>query len=496
MRYKITYRLIGYFSAVLLLFSASVGLLFGIQFTYHSAQIYENELKDQASAIAGTLASFLQREPDCSIEGKVRGFGSYLRFIDDITTSEVWLVDEQAHTIELSTANYSLSYEKLPSGAEDLIRQVFEGNIVSGRAFSSLLDAPSITVGVPVCDENGNVIAAFLLHSPVKEFMDTQRHSIMILVVCILFALIFASALSVLLARHFITPLKEIGRGAEQVMSGDYSARVTVRQNDEIGDLACNINELFARLADIEEERKKLDKMQQDFVSNVSHELRTPITVIRGSLEVLIEGLVTEPDEMQAYFRQMLSDTVHLQRLVNDLLELSRLQSSTFEILKADMDLTALITDLIRSMQTIAQKKRVQIQLNNQAGLVVFCGDYGRLRQMFITILDNSIKFSPPDTTVSVKMYYEGSFCVVSFTDHGSGILPEDIPYIFRRFYKKQSEGNENGSGLGLPIAKQIAERHGIKISCESVQNDRTTFFFRFPLSLISDVTVQPSAKL
>lgn len=483
MKYKIAYRLVGYFSAVLLLFSVSVGFLFATQFTYHTAEIYENELKEQASSIAKTLTAFFQKQPDCPNGERIKGFGSYLRFIDDITTSQAWLVDEQAKTIELSTANYSLSYEKLPSGAEDLISQVFEGNIVTSRAFSSILEAPSITVGVPVCDKNGTVVAAFLLHSPIKEFMDTQRHSISILVVCIIFALIFASALSVLLARHFITPLKEIGHGAEQVMSGDYSARVMVQQKDEIGDLARNINELFARLADIEEERKKLDKMQQDFVSNVSHELRTPITVIRGSLEVLIEGLVTEPDEMQEYFRQMLSDTLHLQRLVNDLLELSRLQNSNFEILKTDLDLTALITDLIRSMQTIAQKKQVQIRLDNQAGLVVFCGDYGRLRQMFITILDNSIKFSPSGATVSVSMYYEGKDCIISFTDHGSGILPEDIPYIFRRFYRNQSQQNENGSGLGLPIAKQIADRHGIKISCESILNDRTTFSFRFLLA-------------
>lgn len=490
MRYKIIIRLIVYFSAVLLLFSLSVSFLFGTQFIYHTAEIYENELEDQASSIAETLSLFLQKHPiqsELSEGGRGKGFGFYLRFIDDITTGQTWLVDENAQTIELSTANYSLSYEKLPPGAEELIHQVFEGKVVSSKAFSSILNAPSITVGAPVCDKDGNILGAFLLHSPIKEIKNAQRHSITILVVCIFFALILASALSVLLAGHFIQPLKEIGQTVKLVAAGDYSARARVKQNDEIGDLACNINQLFVRLADIEEERKKLDKMQQDFVSNVSHELRTPITVLRGSLEVLLEGLVSDPDEIQEYYRQMLSDTLHLQRLVNDLLELSRLQNSNFEIIKTELNLTSLITDLIPSMQRIAQKKQVQIQLENRAGLVVFCGDYGRLRQMFITILDNSIKFAPPGTVVSVAMYYEDGCCILSFTDRGSGILPEDIPYIFRRFYKKQSQQNENGSGLGLPIARQIAHRHGIKITCESIQNDRTTFFFRFPLSLLSD---------
>lgn len=99
---------------------------------------------------------------------------------------------------------------------------------------------------------------------------------------------------------------------------------------------------------------------------------------------------------------------------------------------------------------------------------------------MFLIILDNSIKFSPLGTTVSVKMYRDKTECIISFTDHGHGIRPEDLPHIFQRFYWKQSDQNPNGSGLGLPIAKQIANRHGIKISWESVRFDHTTFFFAF----------------
>ena len=478
MKYKITYRLIGYFSTVLLLFAVSVGILFGIQFTFHTAEIHEGELKTQVSSMADTLSLFLQKEPSRSGGGK--GYGAYLRFINDISMGEAWLVDEHAQTIELCTANFSLSYEALPSGAENLIKQVFEGNIVSSRAFSSVLDVPSITVGAPVYDNEGNISGAFLLHSPINGIQAAQHYSIIILVSCIFCALILAFALSVLLARHFINPLREIGQAAEQVMKGDYSAQAKVKQNDEIGALAHNINELFLQLSNIEEERKKLDKLQQDFVSNVSHELRTPITVIRGSLEVLEAGLITKHEDVQEYYHQMLSDTIHLQRLVNDLLELSRLQNSNFKITKTELNLTSLIEDSIRSMQKKEKKKQVKIQFDNQAGLVVFCGDYDRLRQMFLTILDNSIKFSPSNNIVSVKMYYEGILCMVSFTDYGSGILPEDIPYIFNRFYKKRAEQNKSGSGLGLPIAKQIADRHNIAIKCESKLNDHTTFSFLF----------------
>ena len=194
--------------------------------------------------------------------------------------------------------------------------------------------------------------------------------------------------------------------------------------------LAGNINQLFAQLSDIEEERKRLDKIQQNFVSNVSHELRTPITVIKGSLEVLDEGLIEDPNEMHEYFSQMLSDTVHLERLVNDLLELSRLQNSNFEIIKSKLNLTDILTESVRSMQRIAEKKQVEILLENTAGLVLFCGDYNRLRQMFMIILDNAVKFSPPQSTVSVKMYRQKTGCGISMkiSPISSTVFTENVP--------------------------------------------------------------------
>ncbi len=488
MKHKITYRLIGYFSAVLLLFSLIAGLLFWVLFAWHTAEIHEAELKERAVSIADTLSEFSQKGGYRG-RGKSGGYGAYLRFIDEIAMSEVWLADEHAQTIQVCQTNSSLSYSDLPAGAEELISQVFVGNVVSNTEFSPLLDVPSITVGAPVYDAEGNTTAAVLLHSPIYGISSAQRDGILILVFCILTGLFLAFVLSILLARHFISPLRKIGQAADRVMKGDYSARTKVRQNDEIGALAGNIDGLFVQLSDVEEERKKLDKMRQDFVSNISHELRTPVTVIKGSLEVLENGLITDPEEMQEYFRQMSSDTAHLQRLVNDLLELSRLQSTNFKIEKSKLNLADILQEAVRSMQRIAGQKHVEIRLENEAGNVCFFGDYGRLRQMFMIILDNAVKFAPSGSAVSVKMRYAGKEkLMISISDCGSGILPEEIPYIFDRFYKERSEQNKSGSGLGLPIAKQIAMRHHITIQCESNARDRTTFsFIILPEELIAD---------
>lgn len=168
---------------------------------------------------------------------------------------------------------------------------------------------------------------------------QAQHDGIFILLFCILAALVFAVLLSVLLARRFIRPLQIMYNVTGQIIKGNYQAKTCIKQNDETGVLAHNIDELSTRLSEAEAERKELDQMRQDFISNISHELRTPVTVIKGSLEVLDEGLVTGQEEMKEYFHQMLADVSQLQRLVNDLLELSRLQNTGFKIEKQKLTL-------------------------------------------------------------------------------------------------------------------------------------------------------------
>lgn len=477
MKYKITKRLISYFSVVLLIFSVIVGVLFQALFKWHTANIHEQELKTRAISIADTLSQF--KETSRRGRGMGGGYGAYLKFIDDIAMSKVWLVDEKAQRIEMGHHNSSLSYDSLPDGSEELINQIFKDNIVSSQQFSSLLGVHCVTVGVPVKNENG-IYAALLLHSPIDGMEQAQKDGIVILLFCILAALLFAVALSVLLAHHFIKPLQTMSNAAEQIIKGNYTVHTGINQNDEIGVLANNIDELSLRLSEAESERKELDKMRQDFISNISHELRTPVTVIKGSLEVLNEGLVTKPNEVKEYFKQMLTDISQLQRLVNDLLEISRLQSTNFQIEKTKIDLTSVLSEAVRSMQRLAIQKSIIINLNKSEHLFPFFGDYGRIRQMFIIVIDNAIKFSLPDQTVDIKMEITKNECIVTICDYGTGIPKEDIPYIFDRFYKEQSNKNKSGSGLGLPIAKQIAIRHNIKIICTSELDKGTSFSFLF----------------
>ena len=199
-----------------------------------------------------------------------------------------------------------------------------------------------------------------------------------------------------------------------------------VYQDDEIGQLAQNLDKLAKKLALSSEESAKLEKLRQDFIVNISHELRTPVTVIRGSLEALRDGVI--PDEtVPEYYNTLFNESVHLQRLVNDLLELSRLQNIDFDIRKEPLNLADVLEEVRRSMENVAKKKNIKIRLNLDIPVYAMDGDYVRLRQMLINLMDNAIKFSPEDSEILLRLWKEDDFIKMSVKDFGQGMNEEQI---------------------------------------------------------------------
>jgi signal transduction histidine kinase len=208
------------------------------------------------------------------------------------------------------------------------------------------------------------------------------------------------------------------------------------------------------------------------------------VTVIRGSLEALRDGVVSDAEKIAEYHKQMLSESVYLERLVSETLDLARLQNLDFAIEIEAVDLKDIVEDVIRGMERIAGQRQINLDFACDGENFAAIGDYARLRQMLIIILDNAIKFSPESGTVYIALSKPETATVILIQDEGHGIHPDDLPYIFERFYKQRSEENKTGTGLGLAIAKQIAERHGVTISVTSVQGKGTEFIFTFPEEL------------
>ena len=406
-----------------------------------------------------------------------------MRMIENIAMAEVWIVDAKTGNIVQgrNDKEQSFSYLKLPPNAEETIKKAIAGETTTTENFNEFLNENSITVAVPIKNKN-TIEGVVLLHSPVKYMSSALESGIYTLIFSILAALILASISAVWLSISFIKPLNKIRDATTELAQGNYEVTTDVNQSDEIGELAQSIDKLALQLDKSSKESERFEKMRQNFIANISHELRTPITVIRGSMEAICDGIISEPEQLKEYNEQILSDSVHLQRLVNDLIDLTKLQNTDFSIDKSRINLFEIVNDAIRSMKQISAKKNIKINFiaenNERFENYLFIGDYQRIRQMIIIILDNAIKFSNKNQKIDIFLQKKDGKYELKIADNGKGIDPETIGEIFNRYHKSNTEENKNGMGLGLAIAKEIALRHNIKIFVESEPNVKTIFTF------------------
>ena len=411
-----------------------------------------------------------------------------MRIIEDIAMGEVWIVDAKTGNIVQGRNNKGqpFSYLKLPPNAEETIKKAISGETTTTENFNDYLNENSITVAVPI--KNGETIeGVVLLHSPVKYMSSALKSGIYTLVFSILAALILAGISAVWLSISFTKPLNKIRNTTTELAKGNYEVTTQVNQSDEIGELAKSIDKLALQLDKSSKESERFEKMRQNFIANISHELRTPITVIRGSIEAICDGIISDSEQLKDYNEQILSDSIHLQRLVNDLIDLTKLQNTDFSIDKSTINLLEIINDAVRSMKQISTKKGVKINFSAENAIeedrYLFVGDYQRIRQMIIIVLDNAIKFSNENQKVDILLKKENKKYELKICDSGRGIDPENIGEIFNRYHKSNTEENKNGMGLGLAIAKEIALRHNIEIFVKSVPNIKTVFTFLIPLN-------------
>ena len=407
-----------------------------------------------------------------------------MRMIEDIAMGEVWIVDAKTGNIVQgrNEKGQSFSYLKLPPNAEETIKKAISGETTTTENFNDYLNENSITVAVPI--KNGQTIeGVVLLHSPVKYMSSALKSGIYTLLFSILAALTIASVSAIGLSVSFVKPLNKIRDATIKLAQGNYEIMTDVKQNDEIGELAKSIDKLALQLNKSSKESERFEKMRQNFIANISHELRTPITVIRGSMEAICDGIISEPEQLKEYNKQILSDSIHLQRLVNDLIDLTKLQNTDFSIDKNTINLLEIVNDAVRSMKQISSKKNIKINFkkNNETENYLFVGDYQRIRQMIIIVLDNAIKFSNENQKIDIFLKKLNNKCELKICDNGKGINPENVGEIFNRYHKSNTEENKNGMGLGLAIAKEIAIRHNIDILVNSEPNIQTIFTFLIP---------------
>ena len=279
-----------------------------------------------------------------------------------------------------------------------------------------------------------------------------------------------------LLSRRILTPIKTMNELAREIAFEKMSGRIPIgTANDELNELAKTLNQMLDRL------QGGINK-QQKFVSDASHELRTPAAVIKGYIEFIETYGTADEALLKENLKVIGSEAQNMQNLLENLLFLSRTDQHRQRLNKKTLDLDDIVGDVMSKMKTVVKTHKVELIKNTPAKIF---GDETTIRQMIRIFLDNAVKYTPEGGLIKVSSAIEKKKILLSISDTGIGIAPENLDKIFERFFRIDSEDlvNEaNGSGLGLSIAKWIADSHDIKISVDSELGKGTTFTLRFPI--------------
>ena len=285
-------------------------------------------------------------------------------------------------------------------------------------------------------------------------------------IVALTAAAIIAIGVSALIARRVVTPVRALMAASQEIAQGNYGRRVllpssrTIEALDEMGQLAHTFNQMAAQL-------EESDALRRQLIGDVSHELLTPLTVIKGSMEGLIDGVL--PPEPET-FQQVYHEAARLQRLAADLQELSRVEAGAYDVRLQPTDMSALVTEVASRLRRQFDDKEVALHVHVPSGLVMAEADADRLTQALINLMGNALQYTPSGGQVAVTLRREKAQVIVTVADTGVGIDAEHLPHLFTRFYRvdKSRARTSGGSGVGLTIARLLVEGHNGRIWAES----------------------------
>lgn len=462
------------YAFLLIVFALVLGTTYTRLYNNATKEDYYNELKVKADGISSRLNAYIRNNDyDNCFE--------YLKILSEVVSDEIWTISSPyaENPMDSNMVNVDLADVKLAKEPANIIEEAFHNNSSTATYYSEIHGCTIITVGVPITGKDGKVCGALLINVPLTTIDKVEDQSTSIILVSVIFAAGVSIIIAYSFSKNLTKPIFKMKDTALKLSKGDYDVKTHICRKDELGQLANSLDLLSMKLQENEVIRNNLEQMRLDFFANVSHELRTPITVVRAYTESLLDGIVTDDNKKVQYYERMLKECKSMERLVGDLLLLSKMQNPDFSIEKEPVNVNQIFDEISRSVKHISDEKNIHVKVNTNSEVCLMFGDYDRLRQMFIVILDNAVKFSSDNATIYINICKTDKLRI-SIKDEGIGISKEELPNIFNKFYKSKLRQNAKGSGLGLAIARQIALKHDGEIEVESEPGVGTTFTFIF----------------
>ncbi|MEF9951509.1 MAG: HAMP domain-containing sensor histidine kinase [Clostridium sp.] len=392
--------------------------------------------------------------------------------IESLTSTKISVYDNYGYLVG---ATDSSEEEDFKVSKEELQKVMKGEEIVKSSKFSEIFSSYVMTVGIPA-EISDNVTFSVFLNSSLVALQETLKSVFLAIWTSAFLAIIVCAFIVYYFSEKIlINPLSRINKTARQIASGEFNNRVKIKSNDEIGVLADSFNSMADSL-------ENLENMRKSFIGNVSHELRTPMTSINGFVEGMIDGTI-DKENWEKYLKVVNGESKRLMRIINDLLDLAKLESGEFSMNMGHFQLNELISECVIKFEERINQKELDIQITLLKEGVIVKGDRDRINQVITNLLDNAIKFARENGTIEIMCEVKDNKVFVSIFNTAEPIPREDIKYIWERFHKAdKARQRESGVGLGLSIVRQILNQHGQTIWAQSNQRGNT---FSFTLDII-----------
>ncbi len=443
-----------------------IGVYVTAQTYYYSA--VSQYLKSEVNVVAGILN---RTNGNDSLSGT--GYSDQVRnaieMFDKKNMMELMAIDKSGR-VQISSSGFSPDedmdmpdYQKARENDEGIGEHV--GKIVRGGATEKYM---AVTV---LLDHQNSEYSAVRVITSLEKIDNLLLRLVALTVLMTAFILILVLILGILFVKSILNPVKEMAVSAGKMAKGDFSHRIHISRDDEIGDLCHTFNYMASQLENSE-------KIKNDFISSVSHELRTPLTAIKGWGETILE--MRDEDTLKKGMKVITSETQRLSSMVEELLDFSRIQNNRLQLQKANMDLLAELADAVLLYTEKAEKSNIIINYHEPEGIAMVYGDKNRLRQVFVNIIDNAVKYIGKDGVINIDAVLKEKTVEIKIADNGCGISPEDLPKVKKRFYK--ANDTVRGSGIGLAVADELVSLHGGELNLDSVYGEGTTVTIVLPI--------------
>lgn len=450
-------------------------VLFGGVFAFWSYRYILNENRDEMATLANyashTVSTFAQRYPTDDFTMSMT-----LSILCGPTDHEILLTDSKGTVVSCSEDPFSCTHygATIP---ESLINHLSVDSMYMGiTSMGSLYSSEKYVVSVPVTNQGGT-IGYILVSTDPAEMSEMWRRSSGMQAFVAIVVMLVALVISIITTKRTTQPINEMTKTVRKFARGEFSSRVQVTTEDEIGELADSFNLMADSL-------QRSENLRREFIANVSHELKTPMTTISGFADGIMDGTIP-PEKTPEYLAVISSETHRLSRLVRNMLDASQLSAKEpAELRKNSFDLTEVVVQTLLSLEKKITERNLDVDASIPEEPIFTLGDRDSITQVVYNLLDNAAKFAVEGSVIKLSVYKRSGRAYVSVENSGETIPKNELPLIFDRFHKtdKSRNSDKDGVGLGLYIVKTILDNHREDIFVTSADGS-TKFTFTLTIA-------------